>query len=360
MLATKQPRYRLDKHGDSIENKVVNEPRHIGTEKKIRAIVPRCGAFFTKSLHVFDAFTHQELKEGVDYKCLFVDSDLIAKIGQPIAYVIAITNPTVSSDIYYSMQAVGGMGVYMLPLLNTIIPLLNSEDRIQYWTNIADKPDKFNPGYHYHDAGDFYGFEFLVLALLRISSILTDRDLDDHTEIMASLNLVDAEFRRRWAEFEDDFDNHVLNYNNPHEVTADLLDVFTRNTIANLLNGKLGSTERAVNSIKLFGFTLPELKEEIQKNYNGSVFGNGVFPHQRLGISTSGNTEGLLLTNKNTFEHVSGLVGAADPIFIGESTASAVATTFADAPRNTIINFSSGGLYYHLKKIDDFNNWQYV
>lgn len=276
-------RYRIDRTGDSPENKVVNEARHIGSNKDVRIIVPRCGAFFTKSLKLFDAQTHKRLDENIDYKCLHLSSKLTDEIGQPIAYMIAIINKNVSPDVYFSHQAVGGMGVFLIPLLSEIIPMLTSEDRIQIWNKIANKPSDFNPGKHYHDAGDFYGFEYGVIALMRIADIIVNRDIDNHGELRAMLNLIDVEFRRRWEEFLNDYNEHLNDKSNPHMDTPYSVNVFTQAEIVERLEGKLAVDDTSVNSERLFGKNYMEFLQEMQSSIHANSITVGEFDIHKLG-----------------------------------------------------------------------------
>lgn len=289
-------RYRLDPTGLSVNNKVVNEPRYIGTGKNVRCVVPRCGAFYTKSLKVFDAHTHQLLIPNQDYKCLHLDAENTSKFGQPIAYMIAITNPSVSSDIYFSLQALGGLSSYLVELLNQLVPMIDTDDRVVSWTNITNRPDDFNPGKHYHDVGDFYGLEYLVLSLIRISSMIVDKDLDNHTGIRAYLNIVQHEFETKWDAFINDLNTHVNDKNNPHVDTASLINAYRQVEVNNLLTNKLKKTDKAVNSNKVYNLTPTQLAAEIRKDYNAATLGSGTFGANQLGnnyatasASTPGN-----------------------------------------------------------------------
>lgn len=366
MLGIKPIKYRLDVTGTSPNNRVIREPRHIGVADEIRIIVPRCGAFFTDSLKMYDAYTHEPLFENRDYKCLHLDSEAYKKSGKPVAYMIAITNPSVNTDVYYDMQAYGGMGVYLIPLLNQLIPLLQSEDRIQLWNRIADKPTAFNPGKHYHDVGDFYGFEFLVLSLLRISDMIIGNDIDDHTEIQAMINILDAEFRRRWQSFVDSLNQHIEDISKPHGETAEQLDIYTTTDISIKLQQKLGVRGTAIDSLKLFGKTFQELITFIQRDYDASKFGSGVFPKERFGEVINQGTiplAGMVFTNKKQFVNVSTIVESQGPIYVGYSTEANVRAAFADYPIGTTVNWvsSSSQLYisYHIKKTGP-GEWKHV
>lgn len=364
-------RYRLDPTGSSPNNKVVNEPRHIGFDKKNRVFQPRAGAFYVESMQLTDAQTHQLLVPNRDYKCIHLDTENTQKFGKEIAFMAVITNPSISPDVYASYQAVGGMSSYLVPVINQLVPMLEQDDRTLSWNNIVDRKADFAPGPHYHDVGDFYGFEYIVMSLMQISELITDKDIDDHVSINAFLDVVEAEFHARWDAFMNDLTEHIARRDNPHVENVDDVNTYLSNVVGDLLTSKLNESATAINASKIYGMTWAMVWNAIRNNYDAAALGDGSFPATQLGTGYNAGATPQVLTNTgwaNVQDHISAL----DPIYVGNSTLAAVKTTFQGYPVGTHINWIEIGwsdfpivpapwISYHIVKIGPgYDDWMNV
>jgi hypothetical protein len=173
-------RYPLDPTGVSLNNKVQNEV-HQMVRRNNRAIIPTYGAFFTESLVVTDTATNRILVNVTDYSAVELYEVPTAKFGKEVCAVILITNPTVSDQVSITYQAVGGDFSTNFPAVMSMVEALSIDDRPLSWPSIIDLPSEFPPSHHLHDAGDIYGFEYLVHACERIREalILGNVEADD-------------------------------------------------------------------------------------------------------------------------------------------------------------------------------------
>jgi hypothetical protein len=175
-------RYPLDPTGVSPDNLVAGEV-HTPPLRKVRAIVPTHGAFFSESLHVFDASTQDELIKDVQFEAVEMYEVPTAMYGKEICSVILITDEAVGQNISITYQALGGE---FSDVHETILDLLNRvdlDDRPVTWGNLLAKPSEFPPSHHLHDAGDVYGFEALVHACDRIRRAIELGDDLSHDRI---------------------------------------------------------------------------------------------------------------------------------------------------------------------------------
>lgn len=355
-------RYRLDPTGSSPNNKVVNEPRHIGFENKNRVFQPRAGAFYVDSMYLVDAQTHQPLVRERDFKCIHLDTANTHKFGKAIAFMVVITNPSVSSDVYGSYQAVGGMSSYLVPVINQLIPMLENDDRTLSWNNIVDRPPAFPPGPHYHDVGDFYGFEYMVLSLMQISELITDKDIDDHVPIVNFLSIVETEFATRWNAFLADINAHIGRRDNPHVDEITDVNTYSKTTIDSLLLQKLDRVATAVNASRIFGSVWSDVYAFIRQNYDAAALGDGAFAGQRLGANYNQALAQVLTTNG--WKSIQEVISATDPIYVGTSSLASVKTTFQASPVGTHINWLEGGwpwVSYHVVRTGpNYDDWMFV
>ena len=185
-------RYPLDPTGVSPNNKVEGE-EHTLLARPIRAIAPSYGAFFTESLVVYEKNNPTPLVPNVDYYSAELYEVPTAKYGKEICSVIVITNSNVGSDIVIEYQALGGPWSYSQQAIIQMINNLDLDDRPVTWGDIIGKPTEFNPAHHLHDAGDVYGFEYIVAELERIYQAIIIGDSKSHDLIYAYIDSKDQE-----------------------------------------------------------------------------------------------------------------------------------------------------------------------
>ena len=169
-------RYALDVTGINPDNLVMNEP-HTLVDKRVRAIAPIYGAFFTEGVVLKEAGSSVPLTLGTDYVFAGLSTAITQKLGKAVASVLLVINPAVNSEVVLTCQMVGG---YFSQNVQGLIDLLNTQSDDQFsnsFWDIANRPADFTPPPHVHDLGDGFGFEYVVYALEKIRNAITWSDL---------------------------------------------------------------------------------------------------------------------------------------------------------------------------------------
>lgn len=175
-------RYPLDTTGVSSDNLVQGE-LHTMIHRKVRAIAPTYGAFFSQSVVVVDNANQQQLVKDAQFYCAELYELPSARYGKEICAIILITDKDVSDSVTISYQALGGeFGTSQTAILQ-MIETLSLDTRPAVWPELVGRPDEFPPSHHLHDAGDIYGFEYVVHALDRIRAVLEFGDDISHDAI---------------------------------------------------------------------------------------------------------------------------------------------------------------------------------
>lgn len=212
-------KYPLDQTGTSINNRVVGEPHVLGVRTN-RAFVPSHGPFYARSgLVVRDAANGRVLTSGVHYKPVQMDPATTKLTAKMTCSVIVITDPTVSSNVEVDYQVVGGPQSSSVGAIQAMIDSLNLDERPVRWGEILGKPQLFEPAPHLHDAGDLYGFEFVVASLYAIEEAILVGDAAAHLELIEMFKRMVAEVQSDVDDLRADYDQHAANYNNPHQTT---------------------------------------------------------------------------------------------------------------------------------------------
>ena len=175
-------RYPLDPTGLSPDNKVLSE-EHTLSDRPIKAFATSYGGFFTESVVVREKDSQRVLDKDVDYYCAELYDIPTARYGKEICAIIVITDSSVASDITVDYQALGGPWCSSQDAIIQMIDSLNLDDRPVKWGDIIGKPAEFNPAPHLTDAGDIYGFEYVVAALERVKQAILVGDDAAHDEI---------------------------------------------------------------------------------------------------------------------------------------------------------------------------------
>lgn len=177
-------KYPLDLTGINPNNLVMSEP-HTLEGGAVRAIVPNYGAFFTEGLVIHDAATGLPLVKYDQYKAAQLYQEATEKTGKEVCAVIVITDPTVSSNIEITYQAIGGEFSYSVFALRQMLEDIDLDTYPVEWGSIIGTPDYFPPAPHLHDAGDLYGFEYLTEALEALRHAILTGDEAAHEELRA-------------------------------------------------------------------------------------------------------------------------------------------------------------------------------
>lgn len=219
-------RYNLDPTGVDPDNLVLGEI-HQMEHRAVRAIAPKHGAFFAESLRITDTVTGVALVPGVQFYAAELYAMPSGRYGKEIDAVILIVDPNVADRITISYQALGGEFSTSAEAIMNMINNLNIDGRPVAWGAIVGKPDEFVPARHLHDLGDIYGFEYVVHALNRIESAILIGDVASHDSIYQYIDTANAATAANIELLRAAFNAHNTNMNNPHNVTAAQLGVYT-------------------------------------------------------------------------------------------------------------------------------------
>jgi len=176
-------RYPLDPTGLSPDNLVQGEV-HALTSRTTRSLCPTYGAYFEDSMIIVDQNTMQPLVKGTQWYPGELYEVPTALYGKGIYAIVIITDSHVSNSVSIQYQAIGGeYGSAELGIVNAL-NTLELDDRPVLWPNVEAKPSDYPPSIHLHDAGDVYGFEYVVHALERIKMAIEFGDNISHDRIM--------------------------------------------------------------------------------------------------------------------------------------------------------------------------------
>ena len=175
-------RYPLDPTGLSPDNKVENEI-HVLNNRANRTIVPLYGSFFANSVVLIDNVTKLPLTRNTQWYPAILNEVPTCKYGKDIFSLIVVTDTTISNEVILSYQVIGAEYADNEQAILDAVATLNIDKRPISWPNVLAKPSEFPPALHLHDAGDVYGFEYLVHALDRIRVAIEFGDLYNHEMI---------------------------------------------------------------------------------------------------------------------------------------------------------------------------------
>lgn len=213
-------RYPLDLTGTSPDNFVEAEVRELPNHRN-RAIVLSNGAFYSDSLVIYDHITGERLTKKTQFIAAQLVEAATVRSGKEVCSVIIITDPAISNQIRVDYQAVGGPYILNVDALVDMVSTLDLDNRPITWGAIIGKPDLFPPGHHLHDAGDVFGFEYMVLALEEIRKAILMGDIASHDELRAYTKDVEDRLTAQIASFSDGLNQHKVDNQNPHQVTKD-------------------------------------------------------------------------------------------------------------------------------------------
>lgn len=246
-MLNKVIRYPLDKTGTNPNNAVVGEIHNL-PNRRIRAIATEYGAYFVESLSVIDLSNNQPLTKD-QYRTDTMYALPTGWTGKEICAIILITDPNVSNNVMVSYQALGGEFSYSATAVIQQIEALDLDDRPVKWGDIIGKPDRFPPDYHLHDIGDVYGFEYVVHALEQIRQAILLGDAASHDQIYRYIDQVIATLTALVNSQKDQLNTHLLDYFNPHRVTAAQVGAYTKATVDTLIQQLSTTIGNHINDI---------------------------------------------------------------------------------------------------------------
>lgn len=228
-------RYELDPTGTSPDNLVQGE-LHTTPARQIRAVAPTYGAFFSASMRVRDTSNNQLLTKGVQYYPAELYEIPTAKFGKEVCAIIVITDASVSNNISLEYQAVGGEFSSAATAVVQQIEALNLDDRPIEWGSVIEKPSEYPPSHHLHDAGDIYGFEYLVHAIDRVRAAILMGDDLSHETIYQYIDNIRAAIQAVADGAAAAVLAHVNDRDNPHQVTLAQLNAYNKGEVDALVN----------------------------------------------------------------------------------------------------------------------------
>ena len=236
-------RYPLDLTGTSRDNLVLNE-LHTLKPTRVRAVALQNGAFYTASVVIRDVATARVLVAGQDYEFDNLYQMASEHAKAEVAAIIVITNTEVSNTISVDYQCIGGLYGYSTTAIMQQIEDLQLDNRKVEWGNIYNKPAVYPPAKHLHDIGDVYGFEYLVQAIQQLRHAIMVGDEGAHENIYRYIEKTVGSTSDRVRELENALSRHIEDKDNPHEVTAGKIGVYTKKEIDDrfgkvIKNGKL-------------------------------------------------------------------------------------------------------------------------
>jgi len=219
-------RYPYDKTGVAASNKVVAEP-HLMPRRRNRAVATEAGPFYTESVELIDAATLQPLVKGVDWYPIYYQEIPSKLAGKEVCSLALITNEQISDNVLFTYQAVGGEFSYSAAALARMIHDLDLDNRPVKWPDIINKDEQYNPAPHLHDAGDTYGWEYVVQSLERIAEAILMGDRASHDEILRYIDAALALLQGYTDQIKALLEEHMQDKENPHEVTRVQLNVYS-------------------------------------------------------------------------------------------------------------------------------------
>ena len=261
-------KYPLDLTGKNANNLVTGEVHVLNTGVN-RAFVPSYGPFFTKSLIVREASTNKLLTANVHYKAIQLEPTATADSGLEVCCIIVITDTSISSRVIIDYQVVGGDYSASVYALQQMIDALNLDNRAVAWGDVIGKPSEYVPAEHRHDAGDLYGFEYLVAAIEELRQAIIIGDDASHDAIYKYVDLKNGAQDTAVATNKQTMDTHIANTANPHQTTKSQVG------LGNVLNYGIATTADAQAGTSNTLYMTPlRVKEAISKIAGDSLTGH--------------------------------------------------------------------------------------
>lgn len=331
-------KYPLDRSGHNPNNLVLSEP-HLLPATKVRAFVANHGPFFTKGLQLREAATGRVLTPNTHYVAAQLYQEATLDLGQEVCAIVVVTDPTVLPELLFTYQVVGGEFSADVAGLLGLIADLQVDERSVLWSQILGVPTEFPPTPHTHDAGDLYGFEYIVEALERLAQAVLMGDEASHEELRKYIQLQIQSLRDVIDQMGKDARDHIANLNNPHK--TDKSQVGLGNVqdypVANKLEMEAGvATNRYVTpqgvNWAIAKFAAGALQAHIDDHNN---------PHQtdktQVGL---GSVENYPVANKQEMEERTATNRYVTPVGVGQALTQFKTTLGNGATRNFFVSTS--------------------
>jgi len=229
-------KYPLDLTGSASSNAIGNESHTVPRDTS-RGFALDYGPFYTKSLVIRKASDGEALIAHVDYIALHQYQEATLVAGQEICAAVLITNADIEGELLVDYQVVGGGFSSSVSVIQELVAALEIDDRAIAWGDIIGKLEAFPPSPHYHDLDDFYGFEYMIAAIDRMTGAIMHGDYYDHELLRQRISNLRVELQQLIDDQAEALTLHLGDFANPHKVTKaqiglDLVDNFATATVA--------------------------------------------------------------------------------------------------------------------------------
>jgi hypothetical protein len=177
----------VDRTGLSAANRVSLE-LHSVSARDLRVLKLNFGPYFARSLELFSVSTTgvlSRLNHQTQYLCVeFLDAET-EQLGQEVCGAILVLDKTLPVTFSATYQALGGSENADYATVAGIVENLDTTGALVDWDDILDKPSRFTPTRHVHDASNFYGLEYTEDALLALAQSLSLSSTDAELVVSA-------------------------------------------------------------------------------------------------------------------------------------------------------------------------------
>lgn len=166
----------LDLTGVNPDNLIVDE-NHTFSSLADRVFALSEGSFFSRGLVVKDGSTNTVLEPVTQYQILYLHTEATERTTQTVCQVLYVADPDID-NVKVTYQAVGGeysvFNETLDELLSNIDP--GSTGYIPFNT-ILNRPEQYQPVFHYHNAEDFTDWDKVLYAIkdIREAILLGDK-----------------------------------------------------------------------------------------------------------------------------------------------------------------------------------------
>lgn len=247
--------YPLDLSGNNPTNLVKGEIHTLEPVLTNRGFALNYGPFFTRTLKIRHLPTGNYLTPRIDYIALHLDERASRESGQEVCIAVLITNDNLSGDFEVTYQVVGGEYSSYVSVIMQLVEALQLDNRPVMWGSVIGTPEQYPPAPHLHDAGDVYGFEYLVDALARLEQAILYGDTLDHSQMKVDIRNARVYAKTLADAVADNAERHFNDQSNPHSVTKDQVGM------ENVDNFRTATPDQAINPTVGNAFMTPALTQ---------------------------------------------------------------------------------------------------
>lgn len=180
------PQYELDTSGYNPNNRVSNE-KYALNPGVYRPLAINAGAYFVDSLAVVDAVTGIPLVLEKQYVAILNHREAEELTGAAVASAVLIIDPSVSSRVNVSYQAVGGDYQQIADTVKGLLDALDISVPHPTYGDVRDAPTEFTPAPHKQDVKSLYGTDELVQVLTEIGHAIAEGGSKECQSVRESL-----------------------------------------------------------------------------------------------------------------------------------------------------------------------------